>query len=276
MIGIRTAIAGSMGGGQSWDSDLVTYTTGLTTPLSNGQLTLLNNFILALKSGLSITNLSDAFDVMYILANETAESSLRNLVKRLHDATAVNSPTFTALEGFTGNSTSSYIDTNYNPYTQGIKYTLNNISLGIYSRTDVNGLYCDIGCRTTTSDYTNILSRNGGITYMRLHSGLNPVIQDAETNSLGMFIAARNAADETGLFGYHDKLSLDRLNAGNTSNIPNCNITIFARNYSGTPEQFSPRQLSLAFAGKYFNSTEVRVITDAFEAYMDANGKGVI
>lgn len=46
--------------------------------------------------------------------------------KRLIQYTAVNSPTFTTNGGFAGNGTSSYIDTNFNPSTQGINYTLDN------------------------------------------------------------------------------------------------------------------------------------------------------
>jgi hypothetical protein len=258
-----------------YDADLLTYISGLGNELSSAQLTLLNTFILALKSGLSITNLSDAFDVMYILAGETEESSLRNLVKRLHDITAVGSPTWAALEGHTG-ATGKYLDTNYNPSTQGSKYTLNNCSLGVYSRTDANGLYSDIGSRTSTSDYTAILSRSAGVTIMRLHNAAYPFIRDAEDNSLGMSIACRNAASETGLFGYHNKSSLIVTNTGNTTNIPNCNIFIGARNNNGTPEQESIRQLSFAFAGRYFSAAEVGVIVDAFEAYMDSLGKGVV
>jgi hypothetical protein len=260
---------------ESYDADLVAYMTGLATPLSTEQKNLLNTFILALKSGLSITNLSDAFDIAYVIGGETQESSYRNLVKRLHDITAVGSPTWAALEGHTG-ATGKYLDTNYNPSTQGSRYTLNNCSLGVYSRTNTNGLYSDIGSRTSLSDYTAILARYNAKTYMRLHNAINPVVEDVESDSLGMFIACRNAADQTGLFGYHNKSSLARANMGNTTNIPNCNIFIGARNGSGTPEQESIRQLSFAFAGRYFNSTEVGVIVDAFEAYMDANGKGVI
>lgn len=45
--------------------------------------------------------------------------------KRLTQYDAVNSPTFTTNQGFSGNGTSSYIDTNYNPATSGVNYTLN-------------------------------------------------------------------------------------------------------------------------------------------------------
>jgi hypothetical protein len=257
------------------DPDLALYISGLATPLSATQLAYINTFVAGYKSDDSLTNLSDAYDVMYYLGNETAESSLRNLVKRAHDAVAVNAPTFTPYEGFKGDGISSYIDTNYNGATEGSKYTLNNCSLGIYSRTDVHGLYTDIGNRTSTSDYTAILARYSGNTIMRLHNALDPVIQDAEANSLGMFIACRSAASQTGLFGYHNKTSLTIINTGNTTNIPNCNIFIGARNYNGTPEQLSPRQLSFVFAGNYRTQTSVNYITDRFQALMTANGKQV-
>ena len=83
------------------DADLKIYLDSLTTPLSAGQQSLLNTLVVDLKAGLGITNLSDAFDQMLIHANETIESGLHNLVKRLHDATLHGTdgvPTFIALE----------------------------------------------------------------------------------------------------------------------------------------------------------------------------------
>ena len=55
--------------------------------------------------------------------------------KRLTLLTAVNSPTFTTNKGFTGNGTSSYINTNFNPSTQGVNYTQNNagVSIGVFA-----------------------------------------------------------------------------------------------------------------------------------------------
>lgn len=52
--------------------------------------------------------------------------------KRLSLLTAVNSPSFTTNEGFMGNGTSSYIDTNFNPSTQSTNYVTNNASRYMY------------------------------------------------------------------------------------------------------------------------------------------------
>ena len=77
------------------EAELTTYITGLTTPLSSAQLLRLNTLIKTIKTRLSISALSEAFDTIYVLAGETSESSLKNLVKDAHHCTAVNAPTFT-------------------------------------------------------------------------------------------------------------------------------------------------------------------------------------
>ena len=110
-------------------AELIAYNAGLATPLSVEQNARLETFIKAVKTGFSSTNLSDDFDVMRFLGGQTAESSLRNLVKNSHHGTAVNSPTFTQYESFKGDGLTSYIDDNYNPSTQAVKYTQNNASL---------------------------------------------------------------------------------------------------------------------------------------------------
>ncbi|MHB8410272.1 MAG: hypothetical protein ACYDHY_19745 [Acidiferrobacterales bacterium] len=55
--------------------------------------------------------------------------------------TEVNSPTWTKNVGYTGNGTNSYLNTNYNPYTQGVNYTLNNAAFGLYALTQNTVLY---------------------------------------------------------------------------------------------------------------------------------------
>jgi hypothetical protein len=102
---------------------VLNYATSLgyalpSVPQQQRQSTLLSE----LKSG-GIWNKLDSFCMF-----ATDGSSNFALIdwKRLSLYTAVNSPTFTTNQGFLGNGTSSYIDTNYNPATQGVNYTLNN------------------------------------------------------------------------------------------------------------------------------------------------------
>jgi hypothetical protein len=69
-------------------------------------------------------------DVFYVFAQDgSAQFGTLNWKNpNANQAALVNAPAFVSNGGFTGNGTSSYIDTNFNPATQGVQYTLNNAS----------------------------------------------------------------------------------------------------------------------------------------------------
>jgi hypothetical protein len=96
-------------------------TQGYTKPSGSQQL-LQNQLVIDLKSA-GIWSKLDTFAVFATDGN--SDFALIDWI-RLSQYTAVNSPTFTSNGGFTGNGTSSYIETNFNPATSGVNYTLDN------------------------------------------------------------------------------------------------------------------------------------------------------
>lgn len=80
-----------------------------------------DNLIKSIKGGQSLAlgtnNLITKFDCLYIRAAHHSQAALLNWAKNAHDATAVNSPTFTTNRGYKSNGTTSYLDLNYNPST---------------------------------------------------------------------------------------------------------------------------------------------------------------
>ena len=96
---------------------------GYTLP-SAGQQIKQNQLMLDLKAG----NIWSKLDTFAMFANDGGSNFGLIDWKLLVTYTAVNSPTFTSNEGFMGNGTSSYIDTNFNPATQGVNYLLNDAS----------------------------------------------------------------------------------------------------------------------------------------------------
>ena len=112
-------LASSSGGFDADYQAVLDYATsqGYTLP-SAGQQTLQNQLLVDLKAG-GVWNKLDTFALF-----ATDGSSNFGLIDwiRLTQYTAVNSPTFTADEGFTGNGTSSYVDCNYNGSTNGVNY----------------------------------------------------------------------------------------------------------------------------------------------------------
>ena len=251
-------------GGNPWPSywttqgttELIAYTAGLTTPLSSDQLYRLTDFVKALKTGLSITNLSDAFDVMYVLGGETSESSLRNLVDNAHHATLINSPSFNVYEGFTGNGVNSYIDTNYNALTEADNLSINNASYGCYLNNDIAGADApEIGVAGTGNLHL-YSSFTDNKMYIRIHS--TTFDSFANTDRSGMFIGSRTASNVQVL--YKDK----GLNNGTKASAAIANLNV---SFLRSGNTYSRNQIAFGFTGRGLTSGEVGVITDAFETY---------
>lgn len=254
------------------EAELATYISGLATPLSADILGKINTFVAGYKSDDGLTNLSDAYDVMYYLGNETAESSLRNLVKRAHDAVAVNSPTFTPYEGWAGDGISSYIDSNYNPATEADNYALNDASFGVYYRVTVNdGLTKINGAWSTAAD--------GGTAnriQLTLETGaINSTISTGGTITPpagGFKIIARAVNTHQRIYINKSEQSFARA----STKIPNQNILLLAcNNATGAAQYFDSSQISFAFAGNNRTQESVNYLTDRFQALMTANGKQV-
>jgi hypothetical protein len=125
-IGIGIGLGLFQGG--SLDADyqaVLTYATslGYTLP-SSGQQVKQSKFLADLKAA----GVWAKLDTFAMFANDGGSNFGLIDWKRLSLYTAVNSPTFTTNEGFTGNGTSSYIDTNFNPATSGTNYVQNDAS----------------------------------------------------------------------------------------------------------------------------------------------------
>ena len=126
----------SIPSGTSFDSDYQVIldkavSLGYTLPSSNTQ-TLQNTLLTSLKTD----GVWDKLDIFYVFAvdNNASEFATINwknpnaLLNTPTQSTLINAPEFVNNGGFQGNGTSSYIDTNFNPATQGVQYTQNNAS----------------------------------------------------------------------------------------------------------------------------------------------------
>jgi len=123
LIAIGNYIGNSNKGFSSMDPDyqaVLDYATaqGYDLP-SDSQQALQNQLVLNLKNG----GYWDGLDSFSMFATDgDSDFALIDWI-RLTDYTAVNSPTFTTNQGFLGNGTSSYIDTNFVPATDGDNFT---------------------------------------------------------------------------------------------------------------------------------------------------------
>jgi hypothetical protein len=123
-------------------------TQGYTRP-SAGQQTLQNQLVVDLKAG-GIWSKLDTFAVFATDGN--SDFALIDWI-RLSQYTAVNSPTFTTNVGFSGNGTSAYVNTNFNPSISGVNYTLNDASRVMYGDLPNDNSYSE-SAGGTSDNYT--------------------------------------------------------------------------------------------------------------------------
>lgn len=275
VIGNGIGIPFRMGGGTNWSSywqnrhpELKTYVDGLITSLSKVQIIALGEFIEAIKTGMSITALSDVFDAMYILAGETSESSLKNIVKDANHATleGTPSPAFTASRGFLPDGSHGYINLNYNPTTHGVKFTQNNAGMGLFSKTDREQDAGKVSMGVLSGGIYTYMFGRYTVSFGGLVNGGAVIGSIGTTDTLGMLSMFRTSA--TNVLAAKDK-TLGSDTASNSTGINNGNIYLGARNNAGTADAFDNLLLSFAYIGRDLSETELGVLVDAFNTYLD-------
>jgi hypothetical protein len=98
-------------------------------------------------------------DCLYVRGVHENLLACQNWIKNEHNSTLVNNPSFTPKVGFQGDGSTSYINNNYNPKTQGIQYTL--AAFGFLYAGTINGSASAkyiVGAHTTATNYLFVLS----------------------------------------------------------------------------------------------------------------------
>jgi hypothetical protein len=123
--------------GESFDADYQAIldratTLGYTLPSASVQAKQ-NTLLVSMKAD----GVWAKLDVFYVFAQDGGADfgTLNWKNPNANQSTLVNAPTFVSNGGLMGNGTSSYIDTNFNPLTQGVQYTQNNASRYFFTHT---------------------------------------------------------------------------------------------------------------------------------------------
>ena len=185
-------------------------TQGYTLP-SAGQQALQNQLVVDLKDA-GVWSKLDTFAVF--ATDGDSDFALIDWI-RLSQYTAVNSPTFTTNDGFAGNGTSSYIDTNYNPSTSGVNFTLNDACIGGVKNITTSNTGYFLGCSVASQN----LLRGSASGVNRINQGtatFTPSFDFAPYN----FVALHRDLSTTGAASYDG--SIVTATATSTS-IPNSN-----------------------------------------------------
>lgn len=238
----------------AFDPDAQAFITaaGITNPTQQGAI---NTLVVALK-GYSIWT---KFKAIYPIVGGVASSHAVNLkTPGTYNLSFTTGWTHSST-GMTPNGTSAYADTGLNDNTV---LSLNSAHILFYSRTNVDGLYCDIGnYDAATTSGINLFSRFVNAFYGRVHNDSTGV---SNSDSRGLFLANRVGSTETRNF-INSTLKLQT-----TASIAkvSLNIAIGARNRVGIGYDFySPRQCAFASIGDGLTDTDAANFYTAVQAY---------
>lgn len=232
------------------------------TPSATRQ-TNIDNLILALKLGASSgINIWAKIDVLQIYAAHASSAALLNWKADMWNATQSGSPTFTANQGYTGNGTSSYLDTGFDSSTAvGRQYALNDAHMSVGVRTAGTSVNPVVGHSGTTLRMSiNPRNSSGNLT-ARVNDATDTIFA-ANASRVGYYTAARTNSTTKRL--YKDRLNLTAQTVTSTA-VQAGNFYIFR-----TSTLYTDDQVSWFSAGLNLTNPEVVDLHRAIEDYTTA------
>jgi len=229
---------------------------------------LISDTIRALKGAGVWTDL----DFLPVLAAENAASALVDWKAR-KAMTAVNTPTFTADQGYAFNGTTSYLNTGFIPSTDCVAATGASFMMGVYERTDVSIINRAMGAFVTTAQSAILTPRNGSNAQAGLNAA-NAAVVTGLSDSRGLTVAQTNGTNGA---GYKNGVA----GATPTLTTPGSslvNIALFLGGYNQAGSLTSPRASTLGYAlfGRNgWSATQHASFYAAMQSYMSRIGASV-
>lgn len=216
-------------------------------------------------------------DAFWMFAAHDQTAAPLNWIQDDFNCTEVNSPTFVTDEGYAGNGSTSYLNSNFNPSSDAMNFTQNDASAGVYVRTNVaSNLQVDMGLaeffgsqtlrinpRSTTDQIqaliTNAFEANAAISSITNSQGLTCVTR---LNSTTIRISKNGSA-----LGDATK---------NSAAFNDETVNIGAGKDGSLVANPSTRQIAFAFIGRGLTDNEQATLFSLVETYLDAIGAGVV
>lgn len=228
---------------------------------------LVSNLIRQLK----VAGVWTLLDRLWLFAAEDAAQALTDLVAR-SAATAVNSPTFTANRGYAGNGTTSYVNSNFTPSTDGVQYVRDSASAFTYQNTDrVAGAIDSLGVANAGGVQTVVSPRyTGDIAGGNVNNtAAAGSATGAVTDALGLVTMSRTSS--TALAAYKRATLLGAASVASSA-VQNVAVAFLGLNNNGAFTQGETARVALAGMGGGLTAGQVTSLNTALEAYLTAIG----
>lgn len=228
-----------------------------------------------LISGLTVDGVFAKLDRLWIKAQATQALALSDLIVGA-TATAVNSPTFTANIGYTGEdagTVTKYIDSNFNPSTAGGNYAQNAAHLSAWcvgNIASVNGGALIGYSDSTAGTYSHLdVTFTDGNIYARINDNPASGSQGAPATRAGHWVVNRSGAAATQI--YQNGSSFGTPNATSVG-LLNENVFILCDNQNNNPKYGTPNQIAMVSIGGNLSPTDVTNFYNRLRTYMTAVG----
>ena len=219
-----------------------------------------------LFSSLIASGVWEQLDDLLVLGAPTQSTALVNLVSSSYTASAVNSPTFTANQGFAANGTSSYINTEFLP-SGGVHFKQNSGHIAIWDRTS-RGSVADVEVGSFgTNNSTLIDADNGGAINGRVNSTTSAT--GTVSSSQGFSLASRTTSLVITI--YWNGQSVGSGSLSSASPIGNA-VFIGGLNFNGTLSNGSTDQIAMFSIGGSLNSAQALSFYAAIYAFLHSVG----
>lgn len=190
----------------------------------------------------------DSLDALWIFAAENRAAAKQNLVSSSYTCVEAFNPTFIAYQGFTGNGTSAYLDTTFNPTTASSPhFTQNNASMGVWSLTEASATPGMFGWEDA-SDGARIRPRSTGNQFQWL---TNQASQSSVSNNDGRGWYSIDRDSSTTGAGYR----YGALVASSSATSAAMNNATFKTHFTKTA-QFSSATVAAAFIGGHMTASQ--------------------
>lgn len=259
-------------------TNFLARTSGLNATETTAYCELINGLV---TDGIITGNLSGAagcgsvLDALYILATNTTTTAALNLCGTSFSLTTNGSPTFTAGQGYTGDGSSAFLNTGWQPIG-GVNFALNSGSIGAYVRTNSAGVV-----------NTDVMGAgNGGSTFTRFQprSSASDFLYDVNNNSFptlansnvqGAWVVSRTASNSISVYKNGSTSPVGTSSSPAVTRSTSYVMILAVGLTTTTAGNFSNYQVAAAFMGRGLNSTEATNLNNRINAYMTALGSNI-
>lgn len=208
------------------------------------------------KDNTAIVNLKsngiwDQLDLFYGMTGNTNFATLNWKNPTQYQLTLINSPSYNTTLGFTGNGTTSYLSTNWQPNV-GVNFTQNVSGFGGYNTNELNDTSVLFGASNSDSTSACYLQpRTSNMTVIRINQGTNT--QVANSISIGRFHVKRVSSSSVTIYK-----NATQIQTGTPTSQARTSATmmLLARDAGGSIINFSLRSIRNFWTGSSLNGLE--------------------